>query len=148
MWTFDGVNKLIIGDLGTTSFDVKAVYSDWKEWVATDENTKYLQAFSVLGGDPTVSGQYLGSTFFLENDWKVRPQEANHTLNVNGNMYSRDGSAAFVPTLGTYQVLIIHQVSNLVDTLATDGSQYTPEQIADEVMDRDVLTESNFLALK
>lgn len=51
-YTFDGPNKLIILTTGTTVVDVKDLYSRWKEWVATDVNSKYLPAISVLGGDP------------------------------------------------------------------------------------------------
>lgn len=122
--TFDGTNKLIIVSSSVTSLNVKTdLYSDWKEWMTTDDNAKYEIAFSSVGGDPIISGSYyLGSTFFLENDWKIRPQEANHTLTVDGNLYTRDQSSPFVQTIGSYNVLISMVRSNLVDQVIVGGS--------------------------
>lgn len=120
-YTFDGPNKLIILSNGTTTVDVKDMYSRWKEWVATSDNSKYLIAFSALGGDPLPGARYLGTTYFVENGWKIRPYEGNHTLVVSGNMYARDGSDPFVNTVGTFNVRIMLSVSNLVDTVNLSG---------------------------
>ncbi len=111
---FDGPNKLIICTPGTVRIDVADVYSRWKEWVAASDNLKYLEAFSVIGGDPLPGGQFAGSTFFLENGWKIRPQEADHLLEVYGNLYSRSGGDPFVSTIGSYSVRIAMRTSNLV----------------------------------
>lgn len=121
--TFDGINKLIICGLGTINLNVKEdIYSDWKLWVTQEDNARFLPALSVLGGDPIGSGIYLGTTYFLENGWKIRPNESNHTLNISGNIYSRDGSNPIVKTLGEYNVLVNMARSNLIDTVATGGS--------------------------
>ncbi len=120
-YTFDGPNKLIILSNGTTTVDVKDMYSRWKEWCATSDNSKFLPAFSALGGDPLPGSRYLGTTYFVENGWKIRPYEGNHTLVVSGNMYSRDGSDPFVNTLGNFNVRIMLSVSNLVDTVNLSG---------------------------
>ena len=115
--TFDGVNKLITCTPGTTSLSIQTdVYSAWKDWILIADNSKYLQAISYVGGDPISPTLDLGSTYFLENAWKIRPQEANHTLDVVGNIYSRDGSVPFVQTISSYNVMVINKVSNLVDT--------------------------------
>lgn len=132
-YTFDGVNKLIILSNGTTTVDAKDMYSRWKDWSLVGDNAKYLQALSVLGGDPLPGGRYLGTTYFLENGWKIRPFEGNHTLVLQGNLYSRDGSDPFVSTLGNYNVRIMLTVSNLVDTVSTGGNVYTLNQIASAV---------------
>jgi hypothetical protein len=132
-YTFDGPNKLIILSNGTTAVDVKDMYSRWKEWVLISDNSKYLVALSVLGGDPLPGGRYLGSTYFLENDWKIRPYEGNHTLVVSGNLYSRDGSDPFVSTLGSFNVRIMLSVSNLVDTINTGGGIGTVDEVRDAV---------------
>lgn len=118
--TFDGPNKLIICNSGTTLLSVQDTYSYWKEWLLLSDNSKYLQAMSIVGGDPTVSGKYLGTTYFLENGWKIRPQSSNHTLTVEGNLYARTGSA-FVACIGSYNVQVIQTVSNLIDTVSTGG---------------------------
>lgn len=120
--TFDGNNKIIIVDNGVTTLNAVEVYSDWKEWVQTTDNSKYEQAFTVLGGDPLPGSLYLGTTLFLENNWRIRPYEGDHVLTLEGNLYDRAGASPFVSTVGTYNVLITTRVSNLVDTVATGGS--------------------------
>lgn len=141
--TFDGANKLIICNSGTTTLSVQDTYSYWKEWVLLSDNSKYLQAMSIVGGDPTVGGKYLGTTYFLENGWKIRPQSADHVLTVEGNLYARTGSP-FVPCTGSYNVQVVMTVSNLVDTVATGGSEApTVAQIVEGVYNAQV---SNFSA--
>lgn len=132
-YTFDGTAKLIILSAGTTYVSVKEMYSKWKEWVLIGNNAAFLPAMSAIGADPLPSGQ-LGSTFFLENGWKIRPQEANHTLSITGNMYSRDGSDPFVNTIGTWNVRIISTVSTLVETVSVGGIG-TAAEVANAVWD-------------
>jgi hypothetical protein len=142
--TFDGINRLIIINFGETSIDVAIdVYGDWKEWVLQNDNSKYTVAISAIGGDPIGGGRYLGSTFFLENGWKIRPYEGNHVLTVTGNLYTRDGSSPFVPTLGTYNVLTSMQVSNLIDTVSISGGSLTIEQIAEAVWNKIIPSSPN-----
>lgn len=133
--SFDGPNRLVILASGTTSIQVRDVYLAWKEWVSTEDNTKWLPAFSFVGGDPLVGALSLGVTFFLENGWKIRPQEANHRLAVTGNLYCRDGSSPFAPTVGKYNVLANLMTSDLVSTISTASQQQaaTPDEIAQAV---------------
>lgn len=136
--TFDGENRLIIVNNGETSISVDTdIYSDWKEWLLQSDNIKYPIALSAIGGDPIGGARYLGSTFFLENNWKLRPYEGNHVLSVSGNLYTRDGSSPFVQTLGSYNVLISMQVSNLIDTVSTAGGS-TASEIADAVWNKTI----------
>lgn len=114
--TFDGPNKVIIMNEGVTAADVKEIYSEWKQWVLLSDNTKYLQAFRNVGGDPLPGSKALGATYFLLNDWKIRPFEGNQTLNINGNLYCEDGSSPYVSTLGNWSVFVVSSVSNLVDS--------------------------------
>jgi len=121
MVTFDGPNKLIICDAGTTSLNVKAMYSMWKEWMLLSDNSKYAQAFRVVGGDPTIGNNIITPYFFLLNGWKIRPQEANHTLKVDGILLTDDSSEAFTDTIGTYriginQIVPIYTESVLMET--------------------------------
>lgn len=105
--TFDGPNRVIVADPGTTSISVERdIYSAWKNWVATGDNSKFPQALRVVGGDETVGGNRIAGYFFLMNGWRVRPQEANHTLTVNGTLLVDGGGDAFINTLGTYNVRI------------------------------------------
>lgn len=134
--TFDGVNKLILVNYGVTQLDVGIdIYSGWKEWVRYRDNTKYPMAISAIGGDPTVAGQRLGATYFLENGWKIRTWEGDHRLVVTGNIYSRDGLDPFVPTINPHNITITMQVSNLIDQVSTSGGATTVDyaQVASSV---------------
>jgi hypothetical protein len=113
--TFDGANKLIIIVDGIESIDVKQdFYSDWKEWVLLDDNSKYLPAISCIGGEPTTNGQSIAPTFFLINGWKIRTWEGPHVLEVNGNLFSDDGSNPFVRTLTPQNISISLKTSSIV----------------------------------
>jgi len=121
--SFDGTQRLIIAQPGTTTLDMGDVYSRWKDWVAQSDNSKYLMAFSAVGGDPTVSGQYITPYFFLNNGWRIRPQEANHVLTVTGIVLVLGGSGEpFVPTLGSYNVSIRSIVPIRTETVVGSGA--------------------------
>lgn len=130
--TFDGTQKLIL--LSEETVSAKEIYSSWKAWAVSGNNTKYLPAMAAIGGDPISQTISLGTTFFLENGWKIRPKEANHQLTLTGNLYTRDGASPLVPTTGTYNVLVSMARSNLIDTVATGegggGSAPTAGQVA------------------
>ena len=113
-FTFDGINKIIEADT-TGSFDVSYLYSRWKDWVLTSDNSKYQQAFRFVGGDPTVGGKSLGITYFFTNNWVFQPFSADHRLQVNGNLFTDAGTSPFIPASGSYSVTIESSVSNLTD---------------------------------
>ena len=101
---------------GIVDIDVKIdLYSDGKEDWKTDATlTKFRFPIRAVGGNPLPGNKKLGSTFFLLYGWKIRPYEASHTLNVNGNLYSEDGSSPYVSTVGVFNVAIVSSVSTLV----------------------------------
>jgi hypothetical protein len=134
--SFQGPEKLIIVNNGVTYLSVKDVYSAWKVWTSQGGNSKYLQAISYIGADPLPAGQ-LGTTFFLENGWKIRPYEGNHTLTIVGNLYARDGSDPFVSTLGTWNIRVISVVSTLVEVVTENGIG-TPQEVRDAVWGADI----------
>lgn len=116
--TFDGLNKIIIIENGIEELDFYSdVYSAWKRWILLNDNSKYEQAIRVVGGDPISSTKILGSTFFMLNNWKLRPYEGDHRLIINGNIYTDPaGSSIFTSTLGNYNIIIEMAVSNLSDS--------------------------------
>lgn len=132
--TFDGENKLIIVDNLITELDVRVdIYSDWKEWLLIGDNIKFSQALSAIGGDPIATGVYVGTTYFLENGWRIRPYEGTHQLTIVGNLYTREsGQSPVIPTLGNYNVLVNMFRSNLVDTISTGGGG-DPQDVAEAV---------------
>ena len=113
-YIFSGESKTILLT-GTGTTTMEDMYSRWKEWVLIDTNSKFLQAFRYVGGDPTVGDASLGITYFLTNGWRIKPFEADHVLDVLGNLYVDGGGNPFLQTDGDYRVLVRLNVSNLVD---------------------------------
>lgn len=126
-FTVDTTNKLFIVKPGITSFDVLVdLYSDAKEhWLADSVAIGFDFPIRAVGGNPLPGANELGRTFFLANDWKIRPDEVGHQLNVNGNLYSEDGSNPYVPTLGNFNVFVNSTVSNLVDAISRTLPEFT-----------------------
>lgn len=120
--TFDGPNKLIIeiSAAGDNELNMFEIYSEWKVWVQTSDNMKYLQAFTPIGGDPITTTESLAITYFLENGWRIRPAEVDHILALLGNVYTREpGESISVPTLGSFTVEVRTQVSAIVSAIET-----------------------------
>jgi hypothetical protein len=110
-FTFDGANKLVVCSTGTTSIDLADLWSRWKDWLLQG-NAGYARAFDTVGGDPIdpVAGTLVPLYLFVQNGWKLRPQEADHTLNVTGgSIVVSGGGDPFVSTLGDYTVRINYQ---------------------------------------
>jgi hypothetical protein len=140
-YTFDGVNNVITLDTGVVTMSVRDVYSRWVDWfISANGNQKYLPAFLTVGGDviDDTSGTSIPIYGFLVNGWRVRPQEADHTLSVNdGILLVSGGGDPFLNTLGDHIVRINYQQPVQAITVNTagggGGSAYTLEQIADAV---------------
>jgi hypothetical protein len=75
--SFNGLEKCVEITFGSgedsANIEVIDIYSLWKEWTQIDDNLKWDQAFSSTGGDPLGGTEYLGSAFFIKNDWKICP---------------------------------------------------------------------------
>lgn len=123
--TFDGPNRLILVNDGVTELDVRIdLYSNWKEWIKqpTQTNSQFPEAFSAIGGDPLPGGRVLGTTFFLENGWRIRSWEGDHILTITGNLFTREGDDPVVPTIGQNKVTVNLNTSTLVEAIET-GAQ-------------------------
>jgi hypothetical protein len=122
--TFDGVNKLATLSAGTTSLSVIDLWSRWEDWVATSDNIKYLPMFASVGGDVIDAGAGTSVPLycFLLNGWRVKPQEADHTLNVtSGVLLVSGGGDPFVNTTGNYIVRINYSQPVQAITVSTGG---------------------------
>jgi len=97
--TFDPTNKVISLDVFAVS--ASQIWSRWADWVALSDNSKYMPAFSQLGGVAPVA-LYL----YLENGWRVRPMEASGTTKITGNLLVQGGGDPVVPTLGNWNTLV------------------------------------------
>ena len=120
--TFDGPNRLIIINDGELDINVKEdIYSDWKEWALQRDYLKFVPACRAVGGDPTVGGNFLGSTFFTINDWRI--QVSDSTL-FTGNLFSDDFDSPFITAEGAK--VARSEFSNLVDTVS---AQLDPDDL-------------------
>lgn len=140
--TFDGPNKLILINEEVTAIDVKEdIYSAWKEWVNLlglvehKDNPAYLEAISAIGGEPTPTGQ-IGSTLFLENDWKIKPSPGSYRLIVSGNLFASDGSDPYVDADvipgEPNNIRIQSNTSNIID-LVNSGFGFEQQVYLDEL---------------
>lgn len=110
--TFNGPDAEIILTSGTTELSILDLWSRWVDWFLTSDNSKYLPAFKQVGGDDIDQSQ--GSKIpiyaFLTNGWRIKPQEANHTLTVkDGVLVVNGGGDPFINTDGAYIVRINYQ---------------------------------------
>ena len=133
-YSFNGVTKVITLTAGTASVSVRDMYSRWVDWLLTSDNSKYLPAFNTVGGDDidVSQGTKIPIYAFLQNGWRVKPQEANHTLNVTDGILLVDGGGdPFVNTTGSYVVRINYQQPVQAISFTSGGGSgggLTPEQ--------------------
>jgi len=139
--TFDPIALRIIpinyGSPAVVVLQAREIYSEWKDWLLADPaRLGYPPAFTVIGGESFTLTEAAGSTFFLENGWRIRPNEYAHKLQVVGNIVAKDvltgiaDQSVFVPTLGAYNVHTETKVSNLVDQIALGGVDQATVQAA------------------
>ena len=144
--TFDGPNKIIYVSEGVETLNVKTdLYSAWKEWKINSQeaphSTAYLNAFTAVGGDPITGTQDLGTTYFLENGWRIQPfaSKNSYTLTIEGNLYTREpGETPFFFAEGVSVSLVR---SNIVDLI-------TVEALAVAITEADIDNISNAAADK
>ena len=134
---FDGTNKIISLGAGTTSISVRSLWSDWIRWHSTSDNSKYLFAFNLVGGNPidAAAGTYIPFYVYLMNGWKIRPQDSDHTLDVTEGILLVDGGGdPFINTLSNRMVRINYHQPVQAITVASGGSPGISDQsIADAV---------------
>jgi hypothetical protein len=124
---FSAFEKIIYVNEGVRELDVKIdIYSAWKEWYLSSPEFPYASAseiaISAIGGEPLNDTLNVGSTFFLENGWRIQPfpEKEAYLLTVNGNLYTREvGENPFLFASGAN---IIITRSNLVDQLVATST--------------------------
>jgi hypothetical protein len=138
-YIFDGISKTITLTTGTTSVSVRDLWSRWVDWFLTGDNSKFLPAFTNVGGDDIdiSQGTKIPIYSFLMNGWRLRPQEANHTLSINdGILLVNGGGDPFINTTGAYIVRINYQQPVQAISFSTGGGSSiapTVEQIRQEM---------------
>jgi len=120
--TFDGPNTTILLP-STGVYNVEEdLYSEWKDWVATGDNAKYLKAFDTSGGDDIGGGQSLSGYFFLRTDygWIIKAPEEDGDVIIEGNLFPRvAGESVYEAPNGPYTVLITQSQSISAITVNT-----------------------------
>ena len=112
MISFDGVSKTITLSAGTVNLNVRDLWSRWVDWLLIGDNSKYQVAMSQTGGDDidVAVGTKIPIYIFLQNGWRVRPQESSHTLAVVDGILLVSGSGdPFINTIGDYAIRINYQ---------------------------------------
>ena len=118
--TFDPASRRII--LDSASVTAEQIFSRWEDWAATDDNAKYGAVMTHVGGDDLGGGLFIPNYIFLQDGWRVRPMEANHSLNIAGNLFVAGGGVPVVNTLGNYNVSAQYTVPVQAQGIATSGS--------------------------
>ena len=122
--SFDGVNKRINLEIGTTSLSVRDLWSRAVDWWLTEDNSKFIFPLTQVGGDSidAAAGTMIPIYCFLMSGWKVKPQEANHTLSVGDGILLVDGGGdPFVATTGAFTVRINYQQPVQAISFASSG---------------------------
>jgi len=124
---FDAYGKIIYVNEGVTELDVKIdIYSAWKEWVSNSPEyplpSWQKEAISAIGGEPLNDTLNVGSTFFLENGWRIQPfaSKTPYILTVNGNIYTRETGGN--PFLFAEGVSVNLTRSNIVDQVVATST--------------------------
>lgn len=135
-FTVDTSAKLFIAKAGVVEFDIKVdLYSDAKEhWLLGGPEMGFKFPFATVGGEAIddAAGTKVPLYAFLVDGWRVRPDEANHTLKVTGGILLVDGGGdPFVDTLGAFTVRINYQQPVQAILAETGVSGLTSQEAAD-----------------
>lgn len=132
VFTFLGAERIIqIEDTIDHDFTAQDVYSRWKEWVLTGDNSKYEIAFRSVAGDPISPTQNIAPYIFLNtvDGWRIRCHDGDHSIRITGNLYSEDPDLSmFTPPLDGATVQITIDRSSAAIAIQS-GSGLSPEQV-------------------
>lgn len=136
-FTVDTDNRIFVLNSGVTGINVVVdIYSDGKEaWLSDSLLNKFKFPLLAVGGQPIGGGQVISPYIVLRYGWKIRPQEADHTLTVTGNLITDDESFPFANVLGDYQVVIKSIVTSNSLTAGAAISESDIANIASGVWD-------------
>jgi len=123
-FSFNWTTKTITLSSWTVTMWVRDLWSRWVDWFLTSDNSKYLPAFEQVWGNDIDVGAWTSIPIyaFLKNWWKIKPQEASHTLNVNDGILLVDGGGdPFINTSWSFIVRINYSQPVQAITVATWG---------------------------
>ena len=134
---FDGPNKVIILTSGTVTLSVRDLWSRWVDWLLTSDNSKFLPAMSLLGGDEIdpIAGTKIPVYVSLLNGWRIRPQAASHTLNVTAGILLVLGGGDPFLDVPSFTVRVNYkQPVEAIGFSTGGGGGATPDQIAAAIL--------------
>jgi len=94
----------------------------------TADNSKFINAFRTIGGDPLTPGVEAGPYFFLQNQdvfggdgWRIISTDENQTLNYQGNLVGEDSAKELIIPTPTRTVLHLglQPITQRVDEILT-----------------------------
>ena len=87
-------------------------------------------ALTAIGGEPLNDTLNVGSTFFLENGWRIQPFPSSrpYILTVNGNIFTREAGGN--PFLFAEGVSVNLTRSNIVDQIVASSTLTEADQQA------------------
>ena len=129
MFIFDGPNlkiyiepSAVVGDV--IMFTPQQLWSEWIDWIAEGDNSKYPLAFESvmipLDGS-TLLGQYL----FLRNDlgWRGVPPAADRiSIIINGSFYAKDSLLPVMENIPNQETDLVINRSTLTTTMAVNNT--------------------------
>jgi hypothetical protein len=129
MFIFDGPNKRVHINLdfvtnNSITFTPEELWSRWVDWTAQGDNSKYLPALRMTGGDPIGGGQYIGNYLFFRNDlgWRGVPPAVNGaTVIINGAFYGEDPLLPVMENNPNQETDLIINRSSMVTNTASGG---------------------------
>lgn len=109
--TYDTTNKIVILDQvapdgnNQVQLSVIELYSDAKgQWLSDLALNRFVFPWIAIGGQPLPGGAVAPRIYFLRDPWQIRPYEADHDLTLRTNLFTENGIAVTVPTIGDYTV--------------------------------------------
>lgn len=127
-YTFTGSSKDIALSAGTTSFSVLDMTSRWHDWLIQSDNFKYIRAMNTVGGQDidVVEGTSIPIYCYLDNGWKITPDNANHTLKITGGiLLTDDGTEPFNTVSGKTVRIVYQQPVQAITVTSSSGGTGT-----------------------
>ena len=130
--TFNGSSKIITVNPGEYTVNAIDIYTDWKAWALEAENLKFPLAMKSIGGEPIDLYESLGVTIFLINGWKILPADEDHTLTIQGNIYSDDNSNYVLSRMGR-TITVKLKVSSLTQSQNIESISAIAQQLPEYI---------------
>ena len=129
--TFHGNQRLIFINNTVSEINVRVdLYSEWKKWIITGNNTKYSPAFRYAGGDLILDNTLSPETYVLLNGWKI---SLSHDCVVDGIIITESGVTPFVSNTASIAVVTNRTNNSSQNNGGSSGPYPTTAQIATAV---------------